>query len=114
MTDEEKHNLRLQELEKLQARCLKAQQQIELYQAPISVAYNMKVKTQTFKRGNLVLIVRRTMIMTYKVKCKFQPKREGPFVVEFVYSNGAYRLITTEGNTLIMPVNDKFLKKYYP
>jgi len=35
-------------------------------------------------------------------------------VIETVYSNGTYRLATLDGDTLIMPVNGKFLKKYYP
>ena len=73
---------------------LQAQQQIELHQAQISRAFNKKVKERTFKKGDLVLAVRRPMVMTYKTKGKFQGKWEGPFVVESVYSNGAYRLIT--------------------
>jgi len=62
----------------------------------------------------LVLAVRRQMIMTHKIKDKFQPKWEGPFVIETVYSNGAYRLMTLDGDLLIMLINGKFLKKYYP
>ena len=54
------------------------------------------------------------MIMTHKTKEKFQPKWEGPFVAESVYSNGAYRLITSDGDMFLMPINDKFWKKYYP
>jgi len=60
------------------------------------------------------------MIMTHKTKGKFQPKWEGPFVIETVYSNGAYRLMTAEGDLLMMPMimthktKGKFLKKYYP
>jgi len=53
------------------------------------------------------------MVMTHKMKEKFQPKLEGPFVVESVYSNGAYRLITPDGHTLMIPINSKFLKKHY-
>ena len=49
-----------------------------------------------------------------QVKGKFQSKWEGPFVVESVYSNGAFRLITLDGDTLMMPINGRFLKKYYP
>jgi len=60
------------------------------------------------------LVVRRPMVMTHKTKEKFQPKWGGPFVVELVYSNGVYRLINPEGDILMMPINDKFLKKYYP
>jgi len=114
MTNEEKHRLRLQELEALDDKCLQAQQQIELYQTRITRAFNKKVQERTFKKGNLVLAVRRPMVMTHKTKGKFQPKWEGPFVVESVYSNRAYRLITPDSDTLMMPINDKFLKKYYP
>jgi len=44
MTNEEKHRLRLQELEALDDKCLQAQQQIELYQARIIRTFNKKVK----------------------------------------------------------------------
>ena len=54
------------------------------------------------------------MVMTHKIKGKFQPKWEGPFVIETVHSNGAYRLATPDVDILMMPVNGKFLKKYYP
>ena len=66
------------------------------------------------KKRDLVLAFRRPMVMTHKMKRKFQPKWEGPFVVESVYSNRAYRLINTEDDILMMLINDKFLKKYYP
>jgi len=71
-------------------------------------------KSRNFKKSDLVLAVRRPMVMTHKTKGKFQPKWEGPFVVESVYSNGAYHLITPDGDTLMIPINGKFLKKYYP
>jgi len=35
-------------------------------------------------------------------------------VVELVYSNRAYRLINSDGDIHMIPINDKFLKKYYP
>ena len=54
------------------------------------------------------------MVMTPKMKEKFQLKWEGPFIVESVYSNGAYCHIIPDGDTLMMSINDRFLKKYYP
>ena len=114
MTDDEKHQLQLQELEVLDDKRLQAQQQIELYQARISRAFNKKVNEWNFKKGDLVLAIRRPMVMTHKTKEKFQPKWKVPFVVESVYSNGAHCLINLEGDILMMPINDKFLKKYYP
>jgi len=44
MADEEKHRLCLQELQALDDKCLRAQQQIELYQAWIFRAFNKKVR----------------------------------------------------------------------
>jgi len=44
MADEEKHRLRLQELEVLDDKHLQAQQQIELYQDEIFRAFNKKVR----------------------------------------------------------------------
>jgi len=54
------------------------------------------------------------MVMTHKIKDKFQPKWEMSFVIEIIYSNGAYRLATPDGGILMISVNDKFLKEYYP
>ena len=74
MTNEEKYQLRLQELESLNDKLLQAQWQIELYQARITRALNKKVKKRTFKKGDLVLAVRRPMVMTHKIEGKFQLK----------------------------------------
>ena len=54
------------------------------------------------------------MVMTHKTKGKFQPKWKGPFMVETVYSSGAYRLVNPNGDTLIMSINGKFLKNTIP
>lgn len=89
LMDEGKPKLRLVELKELPAKRLKAQQLIELYQTYISAAYNKKVNAQTFKKGKLVLIINKPMIMKHKAKGKFHPKWKGAFLVEFVYSNGA-------------------------
>jgi len=61
-------------LEALDDKRLQAQQQIELYQARITRAFNKKVMEQTFKKGDLLLVVRRPMVMTHKTKGKIQPK----------------------------------------
>ena len=114
ITTEDNDRLRLQELEALDEKRLQAQQCIKLYQARISKAFNKKVKQRVFQKGDLVLAVRRPMIMMHETKGKFQPKWEGLFVIETIYSNGAYRLMTLDGDLLMMPINGKFLKKYYP
>ena len=89
---------------------LQAQQQNELYQARISKTFKKKDKERIFKKGDLILTVRRPMVMTNKTKGKFSSKGEVPFQVESDYLNIAYHLINQEGNLLMMPINGKFLK----
>ena len=78
MMNEEKHRLRLQELEALDDKHLQTQQQMVLYQDRNAKAFNMKVKEQIFKKGDLVLTIKRPMVMTCKTKGKLQLKWEGP------------------------------------
>ncbi|KAJ6844563.1 uncharacterized protein M6B38_293215 [Iris pallida] len=113
LTEEDNQRRRLRELEALDEKRLLAQQRIELYQARISQAFNKKVKQRTFQVGDLVLAVRRPMVLTHKTPGKFEPKWEGPFIIETVYSNGAYCLAKPNGDLFMMPINGKFLKKYY-
>src|SRR3954465_7449292 len=72
MTEEEKDKQRLAQLEELNEKRLKAQHQIELYQARMTRAYNKGIKLRTFEKGELVLMVRRPMETTHKSKGKFQ------------------------------------------
>lgn len=39
---------------------------------------------------------------------------EGPFVMESLFSNGAYRLAKLDDEVIMTLVKDKFFKKYYP
>jgi len=74
MTQGDNEWLCLQKLEALDEKRLQAQQRTELYQARISKAFNKKVKERIFQKGDLVLAVRRPMVMMQKTKGKFQPK----------------------------------------
>lgn len=65
MTTKEKHDQRLQELELLEEKRLKAHQQIKLYQVCFSMAFNKKIKQWIMKEGDLVVIAKRPMIMTH-------------------------------------------------
>ncbi|KAM1981775.1 hypothetical protein ACFX15_038227 [Malus domestica] len=113
LTDEENAKLRLQELEALDEKRLEAQQHLECYQARLSKAFNKKVLPRSFQMGDLVLSLRRPIITTHKTKSKFTSKWDGPYVVQEVYTNGAY-LIMAEDGLKIGPINGRFLKRYYP
>ena len=58
MTYEDKNRLRLQELEALDDKRLQSQQQIGLYQARLTKAFNKKVKERIFKKYDLFLAVK--------------------------------------------------------
>ncbi|KAM2502377.1 hypothetical protein ACFX1W_032934 [Malus domestica] len=113
LTDEENAKLRLQELEALDEKRLEAQQHLECYQARLSKAFNKKVFPRSFQMGDLVLSLRRPIITTHKTKSKFTSKWDGPYVIQEVYTNGAY-LIMAEDGLKIGPINSRFLKGYYP
>ena len=55
MTGEEKDKQSLALLEQLNEKRLKAQQQIELYQARMARAYNKGIRLRTFEKGRLSL-----------------------------------------------------------
>jgi len=58
------------------------------------------------------LTLRRLIIITHKIRGKFTSKWEGLYVVYEVYINGAYKIIDGEGFQLV-PINGKFLKRYF-
>ena len=106
LTEEENVKLRLQELEVLDEKRLEAQQRLECYQAHLSSAFNKRVKPRSFQVGDLVLAVRRPIITTHHTGNNFTSKWDGPYVVQEVYTNGAYKLIDNDG-VRISPINGK-------
>ncbi|KAK4590311.1 hypothetical protein RGQ29_020742 [Quercus rubra] len=112
LTGEENVELRLQELKALDEKMLEAQQRLECYQARLSSAFNKRVKPRSFQVSDLVLVVRRPIITTHRKGNKFTSKWDGPYVVQEVYTNGAYKLIDNDG-VRIGPINGKFPKRFY-
>ncbi|XP_049368010.1 uncharacterized protein LOC125832867 [Solanum verrucosum] len=113
LTEEENVCLCLEELESLNDKRLEAQQSLECYQARLSRAFNKKVRLRSFQVGDQVLAVRRPIIISHKSKSKFTSKWDGPYAIQEVYSSGAYKIVDADG-LRIGPINERFLKKYYP
>ena len=109
-TEEKNVELRLQEIENLDEKRLAAKQ---LDQARMARSFDKKVRQRAFKKGDVVLAVRRPMILTHKFKGKFEQKWKRPRVNDKVYSNSAYAVLTLESDMCIMRINGKFLKRYY-
>ena len=102
LSNEDNVHLRLEKLKALDKKRLEAQQRLECYQARVSRAFNKKVRPRSFQARDLVLVERRPIIT----------KWDGPYVVQEIYTNGAYKLIA-EDDLRIGPINDKFLKHCY-
>jgi len=109
---DENHKLCLVELESLDEKRLHAQQKLECYQARLSRVLNKNVQPRSFQVGDQVLAIRRMIIITHRIRSKFTPKWDGPYVVRGVYSNGAYKIVDAEG-VRVGPINGRFLKCYY-
>ena len=89
----------------------KGQQNIELYQARMTFAFEKMVRQRSFRKGDLVLTVRKPFMS--KSTGKFENKWEGPYVVNTVRTNDAYHLMDVNGNRHELPINGKFQTKYY-
>jgi hypothetical protein len=84
ITNDEQIQLRFQELDALEECCLQAVQNLELYHQNMVRAYDKLVKQRVFRKGELVLILRRLIFVTHKTRGKFEQKWEGPFIIEQV------------------------------
>lgn len=63
-TPNESVQVRLAELEAIDEKQLAIQQKLEIYQAHVAGAFNKKVKFRSFSVGDLVLTVKRPVVIT--------------------------------------------------
>jgi len=110
---DENTQVRLAELEALDECQLMAQQRLEIYQAQMAGAFNRRVKFCSFGMGDLVLTIRRPIVINRKTQGKFEPKWEGPYVITKVFPKGAYELSNHDGRIVYACVNGKFVKKFF-
>lgn len=86
ITEDENARIKLEELDLLDEKCLAAQQRLQSYQARILPAFDKQVKYRSFKKGDMVLMLKRPIVVTRRTGGKFEPKWDGPYVVKEVYS----------------------------
>ncbi|KAM2160594.1 hypothetical protein ACFX1Q_043672 [Malus domestica] len=103
----------MQELEALDEKRIKAQQHLECYQAWLFKAFNKNVHPRSFQTRDIALALERSIITTHKTKSKCTSKWDGPYIIQEVYTNGT-NIIMAEDKLKIGPINNKFLKCYYP
>jgi len=75
---DENTQVRLAELEALDERRLLAQQRLEIYQAQMVGVFNRRVKFHLFGVSDLVLTIKRPIVINRKRQGNFQSKWEGP------------------------------------
>ncbi|KAJ1700848.1 hypothetical protein LUZ63_000627 [Rhynchospora breviuscula] len=104
--------LRFQELDGMDERRLAAQQNLELYQARMTRAYEKLSGPRAFRKGELILVLRRPITDRHHGP-KLAPNWEGPFIIDQVYDGGDYLLADQEGNHPISPINRRYMNRYY-
>ena len=105
--------LRFQELDPLEEGRLHALQNLELYRQNMVRAYDKLVKQRVFRKGELVLMLRRPIVVTHRTRGKFEQKWEGPYVIEQVYDGGAYQLVNSQGVRLCPQSTDGSSKNIF-
>ena len=71
---DENTQVRLAELEALDERWLMARQRLEIYHAQMVGAFNKRIKFDSFDVGDLVLTIRRPIVINRKTQGKFESK----------------------------------------
>ncbi|XP_074314330.1 uncharacterized protein LOC141649542 [Silene latifolia] len=89
-----------------------AQIRMAYYRQTVARSYNKNAKLRTLQVGDLVL---RKVLQNIKNQQagKFAYNWEGPYQVESTVGNGAYRLMTMEGQMIPRSWNITHLKKYF-
>lgn len=82
------------------------------YQQAVARSYNKNVRVRVFQEGDLVL---RKVLQNTKDKSagKLAPVWEGPYLIDSIVGQGAYRLATLEGKYIPRSWNVQNLKLYH-
>ena len=101
-----------QEHEDLDEKRLEALNNIILEKKKIARLYDKRTKGRTYGEGDLVW--KAMLPLDAPGKPKFEPRWEGPFVIDRIVGRGAYQLMSLEGEPHPNPINGRYLKKYLP
>ncbi|KAK8704917.1 hypothetical protein V6N13_048529 [Hibiscus sabdariffa] len=102
---------RINQLNLIEEKRLKAICHSQMYQKRMMSAYNKKVRPREFKVGDMVL--KRISPNIRDDRRKWMPNWEGPYVLKKTFSGGALILTEMDGEELRNPINADAVKKYY-
>ncbi|XP_070669040.1 uncharacterized protein [Malus domestica] len=114
LSNAEYNQAMLQELEDLEEDRLDAYNLLVTQKKIVEPAYNQRVKQKMFGEGELVW----QTVLPVGIKDpkfgKWSSNWELPFVIHKVFGKWAYHLRDRTGIIHRLPINGKFIKKYYP
>ena len=84
---------------------------LEMNKHHVKVQYDKSVYPRRFTEGDFVLLW--DQAKEPLGEGKFNPMRNGPYVVNRVLEKGGYELVDYQGTALVEPRNGFYLKKYY-
>jgi dihydroneopterin aldolase len=108
------HDMTMDNIDEVTDKRLKALKEFEKDKAHVAEAYNKKVKSKSFKVGELVW---KTILPIGSKSNKFGkwlPNWEGPYKVVKVIFRNSYVLETLQGERLTRAFNGRYLKRYFP
>ena len=76
-------------------------------------AYNKATKSKVFVKGQMVLKGADHIKRNLSAPFKFAPSWEAPYLIREASASDYYRLAVVEGESLMVPINGKWLKLYY-
>ena len=103
---------RLEQLNMIDEKRLKALCHGQCYQQRVARSFNRKVRPRHFEAGDLVL--RKVLPLPPELGGKFAPNYRGPYIVKKTLPGGALILTEMDGRQFSNPVNSDAVKKYYP
>ena len=76
-------------------------------------AYNKAMKSRVFVKGQMVLKAADHIRRNLSTPFKFALSWEGPYLIREANDSGYYHLAMAKGESLMEPINGKWLKLYY-
>ncbi|KAL6219611.1 hypothetical protein ACLB2K_007370 [Fragaria x ananassa] len=104
----------LQEHEDLDLQGMVALDHLMVEKKRVAQIYDKRTKGCIFGVRDLVWKVMLPLGEKLHGQGKWAPKWKGPFVIDHIDGNSAYRLRDVDGDIPQNPINGRYLKKYFP
>lgn len=114
ISNEEARKVRLQQLESLDEKRIKAIEHQKLYHEKIKRAFGKRIKAKEFKVEDLVLKENiNKIIANDETKGKFKSNWSVPYIMIDAIGSGAYRISSMDGKEEPKTLNDIHIKHFY-